>query len=225
MRDKVAPFILRRRKEDVLKDLPEKYEVIITTEMSQEQRKLYDAFRLQAKEQLKSSDGGSKIMEVLSIITRLRQICVDPSTYIENYEGGSGKTNEILKLISEYIENGHRILIFSSFVQALNIIEVNLAKDAINYYKITGDVDSKERLRLVDSFNQNDSIKVFLISLKAGGTGLNLIGADTVFHMDPWWNISAENQATDRAHRIGQTRNVEVIKLVAEESIEERVID
>ena len=222
VKKKVQPFILRRKKEDVLKDLPPKISRIISVDMTNMQRKLYDAYKLEANQAIKN--GGSSF-EMLPYITRLRQICVDPSTYIENYEGGSGKTNEILKLISEYIENGHRILVFSSFVQALNIIEVNLAKDGINYYKITGDVDSKERLRLVDSFNQNDSIKVFLISLKAGGTGLNLVGADTVFHMDPWWNISAENQATDRAHRIGQTKTVEVIKIVCDDSIEQRVIE
>ena len=219
---KVTPFILRRKKEDVLKDLPPKLERIISVDMTNTQRKLYDAYKLEAN---KAMEVGNGAFEMLPYITRLRQICVDPSTYLENYEGGSGKTDEILGLIDEYISNGHRILIFSSFVQALNIIEVNLNNKDIKYFKITGDTDSKVRLDLVNEFNENEKIKVFLISLKAGGTGLNLVGADTVIHMDPWWNVSAENQATDRAHRIGQKRTVEVIKVVCEESIEQRVIE
>ena len=225
VRDKVAPFILRRRKEDVLKDLPEKYEVIITTEMSQEQRKLYDAFRLQAKEQLKSSDGGSKIMEVLSIITRLRQICVDPSTFVDNFTGESGKITALKDIIKDKMQDGHRFLIFSQFVSALNIVKDEIEKMGIKYYMITGDTSAKERLRICNDFNKDDDYKIVLISLKAGGTGLNLVGADVVIHLDPWWNYSAESQASDRAHRIGQTRTVEVIKLIAENSIEEKVVN
>ncbi|MBQ7642135.1 MAG: SNF2 helicase associated domain-containing protein [Acholeplasmatales bacterium] len=219
---KVSPFILRRKKEDVLKDLPPKIERIISVDMTNMQRKLYDAYKLEANNAMENGNGA---FEMLPYITRLRQICIDPSTYLENYEGGSGKTSEVLDIIDEYISNGHRILIFSSFVQALKIIEYNLYNKNIKYYKITGETDSKERLDLVDSFNKNDTIKVFLISLKAGGTGLNLVGADTVIHLDPWWNVSAENQATDRAHRIGQTKTVEVIKIVCDESIEQRVIE
>ena len=225
VRDKVAPFILRRRKEDVLKDLPEKYEVIITTEMSQEQRKLYDAFRLQAKEQLKSSDGGSKIMEVLSIITRLRQICVDPSTFVDNFTGESGKITALKDIIKDKMQDGHRFLIFSQFVSALNIVKDEIEKMGIKYYMIIGDTSAKERLRICNDFNKDEDYKIVLISLKAGGTGLNLVGADVVIHLDPWWNYSAESQASDRAHRIGQTRTVEVIKLIAENSIEEKVVN
>ena len=225
VRDKVAPFILRRRKEDVLKDLPEKYEVIITTEMSQEQRKLYDAFRLQAKEQLKSSDGGSKIMEVLSIITRLRQICVDPSTFVDNFVGESGKITALKDIIQDKMKEGHRFLIFSQFVSALNIVKDEIEKMGIKYFMITGDTSAKERLRICNDFNKDEDYKIVLISLKAGGTGLNLVGADVVIHLDPWWNYSAESQASDRAHRIGQTRTVEVIKLIAENSIEEKVVN
>ena len=225
VRDKVAPFILRRRKEDVLKDLPEKYEVIITTEMSQEQRKLYDAFRLKAKEELKSKDGGSKIMEVLSIITRLRQICVDPSTFVENFVGESGKITALKEIIKDKLEEGHRFLIFSQFVSALNIVKDEIEKMGIKYFMITGDTSAKDRLRICNDFNTDEEYKIVLISLKAGGTGLNLVGADVVIHLDPWWNYSAESQASDRAHRIGQTRSVEVIKLIAENSIEEKVVN
>ena len=225
VKDKVAPFILRRRKEDVLKDLPEKYEVIVTTEMSQEQRKLYDAFRLKAKEELKSTDGGSKVMEVLSIITRLRQICVDPSTFVDNFEGESGKITMLKEIIEDRMKDGHRFLIFSQFVSALNIVKEEIEKMGIKYFMITGDTSAKDRLAICNEFNQNEDIKIVLISLKAGGTGLNLVGADVVVHLDPWWNYSAQNQASDRAHRIGQTRTVEVIKLIAENSIEERVVN
>ena len=224
VRDKVAPFILRRRKEDVLKDLPEKFEVIVTTEMSPEQRKLYDAFRLKAKEELKSKDGGSHMMEVLSIITRLRQICVDPATFVENFEGESGKITTLKEIVESKLKDNHRFLIFSQFVSALNIVKEEIEKMGIKYFMITGDTSAKERLNICNEFNENEDYKIVLISLKAGGTGLNLVGADVVIHLDPWWNYSAQNQASDRAHRIGQTRTVEVIKLIAENSIEERVV-
>ena len=224
VKNKVAPFILRRRKEDVLKDLPEKYEVIMTTEMSTEQRKLYDAFRLKAKEELKSKDGGSHVMEVLSIITRLRQICVDPSTFVDNFTGESGKITMLKEIIENKLKDNHRFLIFSQFVSALNIVKEEIEKMGIKYFMITGDTSAKERLRICNDFNNDEDYKIVLISLKAGGTGLNLVGADVVIHLDPWWNYSAQNQASDRAHRIGQTRTVEVIKLIAENSIEERVV-
>ena len=224
VRDKIAPFILRRRKEDVLKDLPEKFEVIVTTEMSPEQRKLYDAFRLKAKEELKSKDGGSHVMEVLSIITRLRQICVDPSTFVDNFEGESGKITALKEIIERKLKENHRFLIFSQFVSALNIVKEEIEKMGIKYFMITGDTSAKDRLNICNEFNENEDYKIVLISLKAGGTGLNLVGADVVIHLDPWWNYSAQNQASDRAHRIGQTRTVEVIKLIAENSIEERVV-
>ena len=185
--------------------------------MTETQRKLYDAYKLEANKALEEGNGA---FQMLPYITRLRQICVDPLTYLENYNGGSGKTSEVVSLIDNYIRNGHKILVFSSFVQALKIIEINLFNSNIQYLKITGETDSTER-----TFNSNNQYKVFLISLKAGGTGLNLIGADTVIHLDPWWNVSAENQATDRAHRIGQTKTVEVIKIVCEDSIEQRVIE
>ena len=224
VKNKVAPFILRRRKEDVLKDLPEKYEVIMTSEMSVEQRKLYDAFRLKAKEELKSKDGSSHVMEVLSIITRLRQICVDPSTFVDNFTGESGKITMLKEIIVDKLKDNHRFLIFSQFVSALNIVKNEIEKMGIKYFMITGDTPAKERLRICNDFNSDEDYKIVLISLKAGGTGLNLVGADVVIHLDPWWNYSAQNQASDRAHRIGQTRTVEVIKLIAENSIEERVV-
>lgn len=219
---KIAPFILRRTKQEVLTDLPPKYERIITAELTEEQNKVYNAYILKAKEALNSDN---KLITFLSIITRLRQICVDPKTFIENYEGTSGKIETLMNIVEEYINNNHRILIFSQFVSALEIIEQNLINKDITYYKLTGETKAKDRLELTESFNNDDDIKVFLISLKAGGTGLNLIGADTIIHLDPWWNVAAENQATDRSHRIGQTKNVEVIKLICRNTIEQRVIE
>jgi len=217
----VAPFILRRTKKEVLHDLPNKFERIISAEMTMEQRKLYNAMRLEANELLKTSDA----FEILPYLTRLRQICVDPQMFVDNYYGKSGKMEMLNELITEYVNDNHKILLFSSFVKALEIIKDNLDKNNIRYLLLTGDTKAEDRIKYANEFNSNSDIKVFLISLKAGGTGLNLVGADTVIHLDPWWNVSAENQATDRAYRIGQTRNVEVIKIIAEESIEQRVIE
>lgn len=219
---KVAPFILRRTKKDVLKDLPPKFERIVTCEMDNEQRKLYDAICNEAKDRLAL---GGKAFDVLPLLTRLRQICIDPNMFLDNYNGESAKMSLLDDIINEYLANNHRILIFSQYVKALEIIEKYLISNNVKYYKITGDTDAKDRLRMASEFNNSNNIPIFLISLKAGGTGLNLIGADTVIHVDPWWNSSAEDQATDRAHRIGQTKNVEVIKLICENSIEQRVLE
>ena len=219
---KVSPFILRRTKKEVLTDLPNKVERIVTSEMTKEQRKNYDAICLKAKEELEES---GKAFNVLYLLTRLRQICVSPSLFVKDYHETSGKIATLLELIQDYISQGHRILLFSQFVKALELIEDPLKKLKIKYYKLTGDTPAEKRIKDMNSFNSNEEIKVYLISLKAGGTGLNLIGADTIIHLDPWWNVSSENQASDRAYRIGQTRNVEVIKLICENSIEERVIE
>ena len=221
IRKKVAPFILRRTKEEVLNDLPPKYERIVSCDMNTFQRKIYDAHINDAK--IKLDEGLS--VEVLAYLTRLRQICVSPKLFVDEYEHGSGKLEYLREMIPTYINDGHRILIFSSFVSGLNMVASLLKELNIRYLILTGDTKLEQRKIDTDEFNKNEDIKVYLISLKAGGTGLNLVGADTVIHLDPWWNVSAENQATDRAHRIGQTRNVEVIKLVASESIEERVIE
>ena len=165
------------------------------------------------------------MFEILPYITRLRQVCVDPAMFVEEYRGGSGKMDFLREMIPEYIAAGHRLLIFSQFVKGLNSVEKILKNAGIPYYLLTGATPAKERAAMTDDFNNGGEADVFLISLKAGGTGLNLTGADTVVHLDPWWNVSAENQATDRTHRIGQQRNVEVIKLIAENSIEQRVIE
>ncbi len=219
---KIQPFVLRRTKSEVLKELPDKIEIIHVAQMASEQRKVYESFLLKAREAITTSD--NKI-SILAMLTRLRQLCVDPRLYLENYLGGSCKVDLCLNIIEEAITENHRILLFSQFKSLFPIIEKRLRDKNIIYLEITGDTKSQDRIDLVDKFNENNEIKVFLISLKAGGTGLNLTGADTVIHFDPWWNVSAENQASDRAHRIGQTRVVSVNKLICEDSIEQKVLE
>lgn len=220
-----APFILRRLKKDVLSELPDKTETILTADMEGEQHKLYTAAATKIKKILKdgSDDNQKKRIEILSMLTRLRQICCDPHLAYENYTGGSSKLEQCMELIESCVNSGHKILLFSQFTSMLDIIAKRLSSANISYYTLTGSTKAKERIKLVNEFNENN-VNVFLISLKAGGTGLNLTGADIVIHYDPWWNSSAENQASDRAYRIGQKHNVQVYKLIAHKSIEENII-
>ena len=212
----IEPFVLRRTKKEVLKELPEKTVTVLNNEMGEEQRKIYMSYLSEAKEELnaeiKSRGYEKSRMKILAILTRLRQICCHPSLFINNYEDGSSKLEQCMELIEDATKGGHKILVFSGYTSMFGIIEENLKKLNINYLKLTGATKVDERIKLVDEFNENKDIKVFLISLKAGGTGLNLTGADMVIHYDPWWNLSAENQATDRAYRIGQKNNVQVYK-------------
>ena len=219
----VAPFILRRMKKDVLTDLPEKVEMVMTSEMTAEQRKVYAANLSQLIGQTGGILSGQNKMRVLAGLTRLRQICCDPRLCLENYQGGSGKLEQLVEVVGEALEAGHRILLFSQFTSMLELIAQALEEEGISMFRLTGDTDKEERMRLVEQFNAGGA-QVFLISLKAGGTGLNLTGADVVIHYDPWWNVSAQNQATDRAYRIGQTKGVQVIKLIASDSVEERIV-
>ncbi len=223
VRKRISPFILRRTKANVLKDLPEKYETIVTCEMERPQKLIYDAEIKRVQKALNDSD--SNRIDILAALTRLRQICVDPATFVDNYTGPSCKMDLLLEQVQNYLAEGHKILIFSSFVKALNIIEERFKENGIDYFIITGATDSRKRIEIANNFNGDSREKVCLISLKAGGTGLNLIGADVVIHLDPWWNVAAENQATDRTHRIGQQKNVEVLKLIVSDSIEQRVIE
>ncbi len=224
LRRMTAPFILRRLKRDVLSELPEKNEVVLTAAMEGEQRKLYDAevSRLKAMLTDSRSDSGQGKMEILAELTRLRQICCDPSLAYENYKGGSAKLTLCTDLTESCVSSGHKVLLFSQFTSMLSIIEEQLAKLGIKTVSLTGSTPPSKRLEMVERFNTDDT-EVFLISLKAGGTGLNLTGADIVIHYDPWWNASAENQATDRAYRIGQKNNVTVYKLIAKGTIEEKI--
>lgn len=219
---KITPFVLRRCKKDVLKELPPKIEEVIYVNMSDDHRKLYDAYYLNAINKIEGLD--SKI-EILSLLTRLRQICVEPRMFLENYEGNSSKLEMAINIINEAVFNGHKILLFSQFSSSFEFISKKLKEELISYDIIKGDTKANKRLEIVDKFNNTSDLKVLLISLKAGGTGLNLIGADMVIHFDPWWNISAENQATDRTHRIGQKRCVSVIKLICSNTIEQRVLE
>ena len=225
----IEPFILRRIKEDVLTELPDKTITILNNEMEDEQQRIYMSYMTQVKEEIEteiSVNGFERSqIKILSLLMRLRQICCHPSLFIENYKGESSKLNQCIQIVKDAIESGHKILLFSGYTSMFNIIEEEFKKENISYYKLTGETKVVDRIKLVDEFNENPDIKVFLISLKAGGTGLNLIGADMVIHYDPWWNLSAENQATDRTYRIGQKKNVQVYKLITKNSIEEKIYE
>ena len=221
----VSPFILRRLKEDVLKDLPEKLEEIRYVKFEDTQQKLYDAQVLHMKEKLASQDEGEfnkNKLWILAELTKLRQICCSPSLCFENYRGESAKADACMQLIQSAIDGGHRMLLFSQFTSMLAILQDKLEKEGIEYFIITGETSKPKRQELVKKFNAGKT-PVFLISLKAGGVGLNLTGADVVIHYDPWWNLAVQNQATDRAHRIGQTKKVMVYKLIARNTIEEKI--
>lgn len=221
----VGPFILRRLKEDVLKDLPEKLEECRYVRFGGTQQKLYDGQVVHMKESLAQQDNeefSKNKMRILAELTRLRQICCDPSLCFENYKGEAAKLEACLQLIQSAMDGGHRMLVFSQFTSMLEILQKNLDEAGIAYFTITGSTSKEKRLQRVKEFNEG-SVPVFLISLKAGGVGLNLTGADMVIHYDPWWNLAVQNQATDRAHRIGQTKKVTVYKLIAKNTIEEKI--
>ena len=231
----VGPFVLRRMKSEVLPDLPEKMESAVFVPLAGEQRRLYAAheqrLRVELGEQKKRSakrgyathtDDISKV-EVLAELTKLRQICCDPALLYENYRGAAAKTEAIMELISQAMESGQKTLVFSQFTSYLERIAAELSRANVSFYRITGATPAGKRLESVNAFNADD-VPVFLVSLKAGGTGLNLIGASVVIHADPWWNAAAQNQATDRAHRIGQNRAVSVYRVIAKNSIEERIL-
>ena len=185
---------------------------------------VYDIELSRLKEVLEGDkEYNSSKMIILSEITKLRQICCDPGLIFENYSGGAAKLETCVDLVKSGIEAGHKILLFSQFTSMLDIIEKRFKEENISSYMITGSTSKEKRIQLVNDFN-NDDTNVFLISLKAGGTGLNLVGADIVIHYDPWWNFAAQNQATDRAHRIGQKNNVTVYRLITKGTIEERIV-
>lgn len=223
----LTPFILRRLKSNVLKELPPKTETILYAGLEGEQKKLYSAnlevIRSQLGMQSKNNNNYSNKVIILAMLTRLRQLCCDPSLCYDNYKGESAKLELCMELLDSSAKAGHKVLLFSQFTSMLSIIEKELQKRKISYFVLKGSTPKEDRIDLANRFNKDDT-NVFLISLKAGGTGLNLTGADIVIHYDPWWNISAQNQATDRAHRIGQQNSVQVYKLIAKNSIEEKII-
>lgn len=221
----IRPFILRRDKKSVLKDLPEKLERNYYSALTDEQKTIYLAYLRQMQEQITGMDSQAfrkNRIGILAGLTRLRQICCDPKLFIDDYEGSSGKLEQVKDLVQAANENGRRILLFSQFTGMLDIIEAELTAMGLTSFYLRGSTPPKERIKMVDEFNAGAK-DVFLISLKAGGTGLNLTGADTVILYDLWWNPAVEEQAAGRAHRIGQKKVVEVWRLIAEGTIEERI--
>ncbi|MCL1997518.1 MAG: SNF2-related protein [Turicibacter sp.] len=227
LKKQIAPFILRRLKSNVLSELPPKTETTLVAEMLPEQRKIYTAHLLKAKGELNEllSSGSLKTgrMQILAQLTRLRQICCHPSLCLEGYDSGSGKLDLAIETLQIAIESGHRVLLFSQFTKMLAILKKALTKENISYLYLDGATSATTRIEDVNRFNSGYA-DVFLISLKAGGTGLNLTGADIVIHYDPWWNPSVMDQASDRTHRIGQKKAVQVFNLVAMQSLEERIM-
>ena len=189
------------------------------------QQDLYRASAMQLKEEIQNMDGGigENRIQILAGLTRLRQICCDPALCYTNYRGASAKLDTCVELIQGGIAGGHKILLFSQFTSMLERIAMRLTKEGISYHMLTGATPKEERIRLAGAF-QSDEVPIFLISLKAGGTGLNLTSADIVIHYDPWWNVAAQNQATDRTHRIGQEKQVSVFKLIMKDTIEESIL-
>jgi SNF2 family DNA or RNA helicase len=223
----IKPFILRRRKKEVIKELPDKIETSLLVTMEEEQKRIYKTYANYAVEliekKVKESEFQRSKIEILSYITKLRQLCLDPSVVIQDYTGVSGKIEALVELLQQSIEEGHKILVFSQFTSVLKNIGKRIGEEAIAYSYLDGAVPSEKRMDMVRDFNSGQK-SVFLISLKAGGTGLNLTSADIVVHFDPWWNPAVEDQASDRAHRIGQENVVEVIKIIAKGTIEEKII-
>lgn len=222
-RAKIKPFILRRMKSEVLAELPEKLEYTMYAEMTPEQKKMYSSYLVLAKNRTLALLRTGGKMQILTLLMRLRQICCHPSLFDENYTFDSGKLRLLSELAENAVESGHRILIFSQYTSMLEIIREELAKKQLRCFYLDGKTPSYERLEMADRFNGGER-DIFLISLRAGGTGLNLTGADTVIHYDPWWNPAATDQASDRAYRIGQTRSVQIIRLAAKGTIEEKIL-
>ncbi|MEH2434793.1 MAG: DEAD/DEAH box helicase [Nostoc sp.] len=221
----IQPFLLRRTKNQVLEELPSRTEILLHVELSREEKAFYEALRRQAISKLTESnaEAGKKHLQVLAEIMKLRRACCNPSLVMPDTELPSSKLQLFGEVLGELLENCHKALVFSQFVDHLHIIRDYLEQQGINYQYLDGSTSVAERKKRVDAF-QAGSGDVFLISLKAGGTGLNLTAADYVIHTDPWWNPAVEDQASDRAHRIGQQRPVTIYRLVAKDTIEEKIV-
>ena len=218
----ITPFILRRNKQTVLKELPEKTEINLTFALSEKEHALYQATRLNALEQANQKD--SQYITILASLTKLRRACIAPQLLLENSNIASSKLDTAESIITDLLENNHQALIFSQFVDVLKLVEQRLKKRGIEYCYLDGSMSANKRKQQVEKFQAGDA-PLFLISLKAGGTGLNLTAADYVLHLDPWWNPAVEQQASDRAHRLGQTRPVTVYRLIAKDTIEEKILE
>lgn len=222
----IRPFILRRTKSQVLEELPPRTEIVLRVELSREESAFYEALRRNAVEKLSATGdapSGERQIRILAEIMRLRRACCNPLLVLPAREIASSKLAAFRELVTELLENGHRVLVFSQFVDHLTILRRSLENDGISYQYLDGATPPKERQLRVAAFQRGEG-DLFLISLKAGGVGLNLTAADYVIHMDPWWNPAVEDQASDRAHRIGQTRPVTVYRLVANNTIEEKIV-
>ena len=224
---RLRPVMLRRLKKEVARDLPAKIEQIAFCDLTAEQRELYAKLQREGRQKVETlaseKKSGAARVAMLTVLLRLRQACGDLRLLGETPENRSGKLDLLMELIEEAMDGGHRILVFSQFVSMLRLIEEELKNEEINYCYLDG--ETKDRAGVVDQFQSGSEIPVFLISLKAGGTGLNLSAADTVMHVDPWWNPAVEDQATDRAHRIGQTQVVTSYKLITRGTVEEKILD
>lgn len=218
---KVRPFILRRTKEEVLTSLPPKTTSIFKVSLDSDQRTLYESYMAKAREEYQ----GGELMRFMGMLTKIREICVDPSTFLEDYDEVPSKLSAAEIMVADSVKSGHRVLVFSSFVRVLEHFRSMLEDIGIKSYMISGATKASDRVTMAQQFNDDPSISVMLVSLKAGGTGLNLQGADTVLHLDPWWNLAAEDQATDRAYRIGQTRPVSVYKFICADTVEEKIVE
>lgn len=222
----IFPFILRRTKEEVVKELPPKIENVIYSPMSEEQQKIYDkvrdTYRNTIVEEISSKGLGKSAMRVLEGLTKLRQVACHPQLVDKTFEDEAGKFEAFKLMIDEIIAENHKVLVFSQFVKMLTVMREYLDEQAIEYSYLDG--STKDRESAVNKFQDDESIRIFLISLKAGGVGLNLTAADYVIHYDPWWNPAVEMQASDRAHRIGQTKRVFSYKLIAKDSVEEKIL-
>ena len=228
LRERIRPFLMRRLKSEVLSDLPRKREQSLYAAMTPEQQAVYDSLMQTLRQHVGQALAEGSLprarMQVLSILLKLRQVCCHPKLFLPDYEGTSGKLELLVQTVHRALASKRRMLIFSQFVGMLQMIRRRLGREGVQTLYLDGETKPEKRQELCDRFNGGEG-RVFLISLKAGGTGLNLTGADLVIHYDPWWNPATEDQATDRAHRIGQTRDVDVVKLITQGSIEEKVTD
>lgn len=224
LRRLIQPFILRRRKEEVLEELPPKTEVTLNVELSPSERAFYEALRQNALEQIDNSDGPNRRFQILAELMKLRQAACHPKMVDATVDIESSKLELVAETVKELREGGHKALIFSQFVRHLKLVEKMIQEADIPYQYLDGSTPGKKRDEAVQAFQRGEG-DVFLISLKAGGTGLTLTAADYVLHLDPWWNPAVEDQASDRAHRIGQQRPVTVYRFVSENTIEEKIVE
>jgi SNF2 family DNA or RNA helicase len=222
----IQPFILRRMKNDVLEELPERTDIVLQIDLSEEEKAFYEALRLNALKKLdkENSPPGQKYLQILAEIMRLRRACCHSSLVDKKIQIDSSKFEAFKEILEELLENKHKALVFSQFVDHLALIKAYLEERNVAFQYLDGSTPMKERTKRVSAFQSGEG-DVFLVSLKAGGTGLNLTAADYVIHLDPWWNPAVEDQASDRAHRIGQKRPVTVYKLVAKGTIEEKILE